>query len=57
MVDNNWATGTLKEAPFWRENMQPEEYEIEREYFDKHFEDYVNGIYSPLWKQKQAENV
>ena len=30
---NNWATGTLKEVPFWRDDMQPEEYDIEREYF------------------------
>ena len=53
MADNNWARGTLKEVPFWREDMQPEEYEEERNYFLSHYEDYTNGKYTPLWKQKQ----
>ena len=49
--DKNWATPTLKEAPFWREGMTPEEYDVEREYFDEHYEDYTKGNYEPLWKQ------
>ena len=51
MGDRDWATPTLKEVPFWREDMQPEEYDLERKYFAEHFEDYTNGNYEPLWKQ------
>lgn len=51
MEEVNWATETLKEAPFWREGMQPEEYDKEREYFIRHYEDYLNDKYTPLWKQ------
>lgn len=36
MEDKDWETPTLKEAPFWREGMTPEEYDEEREYFDVH---------------------
>ncbi|MBR5157566.1 MAG: hypothetical protein IKW59_07350 [Clostridia bacterium] len=53
---NDWATGTLKEVPFWRDDMQPEEYDIEREYFYKHWDDYTKGKYVPLWKQKKQTN-
>ena len=52
--DKNWATPSLKEAPFWMEGMTPEEYDAEREYFDEHYEDYVKGKYKPLWKQKMV---
>lgn len=54
-MSNNWATGTLKEAPYWREGMSPEEYEIERDYFNAHLEDFYKGIYVPLWKQNQIK--
>lgn len=50
--DRNWATPTLKEAPFWREGMTPEEYDEEREYLSMNFEKLQNGSYVPLWKQK-----
>ena len=56
MAENNWANGTLKEVPFWRDDMLPDEYEIEREYFYNHWEDYTNGKYFPLWKQKGNNN-
>lgn len=52
MEETNWATGTLKEVPFWREDMTPEEYEVEREYYFQHWDDYKIGKYIPLWKQK-----
>lgn len=55
MVENNWASGTIKEVPFWRDDMQPDEYDREREYLIKHWEDYTRGQYTPLWKQKQTE--
>ena len=48
---NDWASSTLKEVPFWREDMSPEEYEIEREYFAKNYELVKKGEYVPLWKQ------
>lgn len=52
---SDWATPTLMEAPFWIDDMSPEEYELERAY-------YINissrGIqsrigYKPLWKQNK----
>lgn len=49
---NDWASPTLKEAPFWRDGMTPEEYNVEREYFNKHWDEYTNGEDLPLWKQK-----
>ncbi len=52
MVDDNWATETLKEMPFWRDDMQPDEYDKERDYFFVHYEDYKKGTYVPLWQQK-----
>ena len=48
----DWATGTLKEAPFWREGMRPEEYDIERDYYARNYHLVQQGIYKPLWKQK-----
>ena len=50
--NSNWATGTLKEAPYWRDGMSPEEYEVERVYFYQNWDQYVNGAYVPLWKQR-----
>ena len=43
---SDWARGTIKEVPFWREDMSIEEYEEER--------NYMNNRYIPLWKQKQT---
>ena len=53
MAENkNWATPSMKEYPFWREGMSADEYEREREYYQKNFEDLViTGKYIPLWKQ------
>ena len=51
-----WATDTLKEAPFWREGMSPEEYDEEREYLSKNFYLLQEGKYIPLWKQKENNN-
>ncbi len=51
---NDWATGTLREVPFWRDDMTPEEYEIERTYFIEHWDDYTKGNYTPLWKQNKS---
>lgn len=48
---NDWASPTLKEVPFWREGMSPEEYETEREYYAKNFDLVKEGKYVPLWKQ------
>ena len=49
----DWANETLKEVPFWRDDMNPEEYEIERYYFISHWDDFKNGKYVPLWKQEK----
>lgn len=51
---NNWASETIKEVPFWRNDMSPEEYEVEREYFINHWEDFKQGKYVPLWKQNKS---
>lgn len=50
-MTEEWATGTLKEAPFWRNGMSTEEYEEEREYFNSHLKEFYEGNYVPLWKQ------
>lgn len=49
--EKDWASPTLKEAPFWRDGMTPEEYDNEREYLDAHFDLLQKGFYMPLWKQ------
>lgn len=49
---DDWSTSTLKECPWWRDGMTPDEYDIEREYYGTHFYDLVQtGKYIPLWKQ------
>ena len=50
---SNWASGTIKEVPFWREDMTPEEYEKERTYLMEHWSDYMKNQYTPLWKQDE----
>ena len=53
MEELNWATPSLKEAPFWRVGMTPDEYDKEREYFDNHYDEYIRGNYLPMWKQNK----
>lgn len=56
-MQHNWASGTLKEVPFWRKDMQPEEYDYERSYFQQNWENFTNGKYKPLWRQAdQSDN-
>jgi len=51
---DNWATPGMKEYPFWREDMQPDEFDIEREYYLKNIYELVQtGKYIPLWKQSK----
>lgn len=52
--NNNWATPTLKEVPFWRDDMTPEEYEEERKYWAENFKLVRQGLYKPLWKQREG---
>lgn len=52
-TNRDWATPTVKEVPFWRDDMTPEEYEIEREYYYKNFALVRKREYVPLWKQKE----
>lgn len=51
-TEKDWANGTLKEVPFWRDDMSVEEYEKERTYLSENWDKLVNGIYMPLWQQK-----
>lgn len=46
---SDWATETLMEAPFWRNGMAPEEYEMENRYLSKNFYKQKDGNYMPLW--------
>ena len=49
----DWATESLMEAPFWRNGMSPDEYDLEREYLGKNYNLFLDGTYQPLWKQSQ----
>ena len=50
--EDNWATPSLMEAPYWRDGMTPEEYDIERAYFQRNIDKWGTPEYVPLWKQK-----
>lgn len=52
-TNEEWATPTLKEAPFWHEGMTPEEYDAENEYLERNFHMLIEGTYKPLWKLKE----
>ena len=53
MIENDWTTPTLREAPFWKPGMSPEEYEEEREYLRQNFKAFLENNYEPLWKQRE----
>ena len=54
----DWATPTMKEAPYWRDGMSPDEYEAEREYYGRNYVSlFLKGKYKPLWKQKEEACV
>lgn len=55
--NRNWATPTLREVPFWRDDMTPEEYDIEREYYARNFHLVKQRKYVPLWKQREQQKV
>ena len=44
----DWARGTIKETPFWRDGMSVEEYEEERNYLMEHWRDLRQGTYYPF---------
>lgn len=48
---SDWASPTVMEAPYWKNEMTVEEYEHERSYYYSHIEDVKKGIYKPLWAQ------
>lgn len=39
----NWANGMIKENPYFVQGMTPEEYDKEREYYLRHYEDIKSG--------------
>ena len=51
--DKNWCYGTLREVPFYFDGITPEQYDKEREYWIKNWEQYKRGEYVPLWKQEK----
>lgn len=52
--NKSWATESLKEFPFWRDGMEPEEFDREREYYLKNTNLVSQGKYMPLWKQRES---
>ena len=50
---SDWAAETLMEAPFWRNGMTPEEYEMENRHLSKNFYKQKDGNYMPLWMQEE----
>lgn len=50
---SDWATETLMEAPFWRNGMTLEEYEMENRYLSKNFYKQKDGNYMLLWMQEE----
>jgi len=53
--ESDWASPSLKEAPFWRDGMTPEEYDVEREYLGRNYHLLLDGTYEPLWRQKEHD--
>ena len=51
MDNKDWATYTLKEVPYWRDGMTPEEYDKEREYYYRNLGLVKSGEYKPLRQQ------
>ena len=54
---SDWARGTIKEVPFWREDMSIEEYEEERNYLNQHWTDYMNNRYGNRNKQVTKNEI
>lgn len=42
----------IAEYPFIHQNMTPEEFDEELKYLGEHYEEYKEGKYKPLWKQR-----
>ena len=45
----------IAEYPFKRPDMTPKEFDEELMYLGEHYEEYKNGTYKPLWKQREKE--
>ena len=50
---NNWATPSMREYAFWRDGMQPEEFEKEYDYYHQCLYEGKMIGYIPLWKQNK----
>lgn len=53
--DANWATPSIKEWIFYRDDMTPEEFEEEYENFWKYASEGRLNEYKPLYKQIHSE--
>lgn len=40
---DSWETEAQREAPYWVDGMTPEEYDSEREYYLKHYDEIRRG--------------
>ena len=47
--ETSWAMPTLREVPFWRDDLTPVQYEIERDYMCEKYDLVLNNRYKPLW--------
>lgn len=56
MSDNNvYGSISFEDQPFYRAGMTDKEYEREKAYLNDNIEDFFQGKYKPLWKQKLKE--
>lgn len=54
---NNWATPSMKEFIFWKDDMSPEEFEIEQAYYFGNMRDPSSRKqYIPIWQQRLKDN-
>ena len=51
-----WATETMKEVPFWHDDITQEEYEAEREHYMQMMSTGRAKEYQPLWVTGEHHN-
>lgn len=47
---NNWATASMREVPFWRDDITIDEYEKEYEHYYRAIAENTMKEYKPLYK-------
>ena len=54
VYEDERITSGMKEYHFYKPGMTLEEWYSEREHLGKHIDEWHNGTYIPLWKQKES---